>query len=103
MHTTHSAIKLLRTSPSHPKATYAELANNTNDQGVLRWVCGKRSHGWRSARIETGCLVEGKADLALCAMHTAKFSNQAIAGKLPALRKCMHIRGVSTSMTACSR
>ena len=43
------------------------IANTTHIPSTLRYVCGKRSHGWRSARIETGCLVEGVTDLTQCA------------------------------------
>ncbi len=39
--------------------------------GVLRWVCDKRSQGWRSARIETGSLAEGTTDSAQAARHTS--------------------------------
>ena len=39
------------------------ITNTNHIPSTLRYVCGKRSHGWRSARIETGCLVEGKADV----------------------------------------
>ena len=43
------------------------ITNTTYIPSTLRYICGKRSHGWRSARIETGRLVEGVTDLTQCA------------------------------------
>ena len=34
-----------------------------DDQQVSRGMCNKRSHGWRSARIEPGWLVEGNTHI----------------------------------------
>ena len=63
----YRCLQVFRPSGPHSQEdTCANRANNINAQRALRWVCGKRSHGWRSARIETGCLVEGKTDLAQC-------------------------------------
>lgn len=55
-----------------PRKTHVHLINTTNDQQALRCICDKRSHGWRRARIETGCLVEGITVTAQCAMREAK-------------------------------
>src|SRR5690554_4174033 len=85
--------------------TCAHLTNSTKGQSELYWVCDKRSHGWRSARIETGRLAEGKtdsvrhvlsfptrrsSDFKVCRSlawpaHTGVFIKQSIAGEPPAL------------------
>src|SRR5690554_6362434 len=52
--------------------TCAHLTNSTKGQSELYWVCDKRSHGWRSARIETGCLAEGKTDSVQLALPIRK-------------------------------
>ena len=46
--------------PRLKKETCAYLAENTHSQRALRWVCGERSQGWRSALSEprTGSLRE---------------------------------------------
>ena len=36
------------------KKTHVNLVNNNNVQQALRCICDKRSHGWRSARLEPG-------------------------------------------------
>src|SRR5690554_2629459 len=52
------------------KETHADLSTVIDIQGGLCSVCGKRSHRWRSVRIEPGWLVEGKTDLAQPAIGT---------------------------------
>src|SRR5690554_4128008 len=52
--------------------TRSNLTNSTKGQSELYWVCDKRRHGWRSARIETGCLAEGKTDSVQLAQSRSK-------------------------------
>ena len=69
--------------PALPK-TCANIESDSDTQRVLCWSCDKRSQGWRSARVETGCLVEERTDSAQCGMCCVAFKKRLLCN--PALR-----------------
>jgi len=60
---------------------------------VHHCCCDKRSHGWRSARIEAGCLSEGKAATVKHTIHrsrSAHFYSNWLCRGARALRQWWH-------------
>ena len=72
------------------KKTHVNLVNNNNVQQALRCICDQRSHGWRSARIETECLVEGKTATAQCAMRETKKQSSRLLLKILSVLQLPH-------------